>query len=126
MQQKNQKLQTDVKFCKRCGRRLTKEESRNLGFGLVCYRKHQKGKNKPLFDIFKKEGKKVKVLTSYEIAELTKAIKNQYSVGEEVIQAMNDIINQAIMIDVVLKDNESLKKENDLLKTKLFAIQGRI
>lgn len=40
----------DIKYCRRCGRRLKSEESKRLGLGKCCYNKEVQTKyTKPLF-----------------------------------------------------------------------------
>jgi hypothetical protein len=45
-------------ICKRCHRELKDEESRERGYGLICWRKVKRSKNKPLFKIPAKENNK--------------------------------------------------------------------
>jgi protein-arginine kinase activator protein McsA len=45
-----EETQKESKTCKRCGRKLKSEASKELGFGCVCYRKYMtENKLKPLF-----------------------------------------------------------------------------
>ena len=39
------------KFCKRCHRKLKDETSKRLGFGKICYNKYINSKKKYLFEI---------------------------------------------------------------------------
>lgn len=56
------------KYCRRCGRQLKDTQSKELGFGRTCYKKHVlelMTKRKPLFPITKRT--EVLEVTSYEI-----------------------------------------------------------
>ena len=40
----------EIKYCRRCGRKLKSEESKKLGLGRCCYKKELRTKyTKPLF-----------------------------------------------------------------------------
>ena len=42
-------------ICKRCGRPLKNQKSRELGYGLICYQKHAASiRRRPLFDVKEK------------------------------------------------------------------------
>lgn len=43
-------METEVKLCKRCGRRLRSAESKERGYGKLCWEKSQKNL-KPLFSL---------------------------------------------------------------------------
>lgn len=48
----------EVGYCRRCGRKLKKQESKQAGFGNVCLKKYLAENSKaPLFLIKIKEGK---------------------------------------------------------------------
>lgn len=40
----------DHEFCLRCGRRLKNAQARELGYGMVCYRKQASESSSRLFD----------------------------------------------------------------------------
>lgn len=46
-------MKKDRRNCKRCGRELKSEESRELGYGPVCYSKINHTELKPLFEMEK-------------------------------------------------------------------------
>jgi len=122
-----QKQKKEIKYCRRCGRRLTNEDSRRLGFGAVCYRKHLKTKIKPLFNLRqKKEEYKMDIISKYDIELLLDKIKKQYSIGDEIVSALNVVINQAMMTEILYNENKELHIENDKLKTKILILQGRL
>lgn len=39
----------EYSYCLRCGRKLTNEENKKLGYGKICYEKMQHHSIKPLF-----------------------------------------------------------------------------
>lgn len=45
-------MKIEIKYCKRCGRRLRSAESQDRGYGKLCYQKAQLG-IKPLFKLEK-------------------------------------------------------------------------
>ena len=44
-------ISQDIKYCKRCNRKLTDEKSKQLGYGKVCYKKIQSVTKNYLFDL---------------------------------------------------------------------------
>lgn len=43
-----------IRYCKRCGRKLRSQESRDRGYGKTCWERSQ-GQIKPLFSLCEKE-----------------------------------------------------------------------
>lgn len=55
----------DIKYCKRCHRKLKGEKSRQLGYGVICFNKIKNKKSIYLFEI--EEDKCSDIINSIEI-----------------------------------------------------------
>ena len=66
------------------------------------------------------------IISKYDIELLLDKIKKQYSIGDEIVSALNVVINQAMMTEILYNENKELHIENDKLKTKILILQGRL
>ena len=58
-------VKKDHEFCLRCGRRLRNPQTREIGYGAICYKKIQTEKSRQLFNFseasqsYKEEGERL-------------------------------------------------------------------
>ena len=62
------------------------------------------------------------MLTNIQIEMIVEGIKNQYTVGEALGQAIDQIAAQATATNMLAEQNLRLQLENDRLRTKLFSL----
>lgn len=58
------------------------------------------------------------ILTSAEIVTIIESIKKQYPIGENIINAIQQIADQAMLVNILIEENALLRVENDKLKLK--------
>lgn len=66
------------------------------------------------------------MMSNLEIQITLEGIKNQYSIGPELVQAIEKISDQAIAANMLAEENQLLKISNDRMKTALvsYGIMG--
>lgn len=62
------------------------------------------------------------MLTNIQIETIVEGIKNQYAVGEQLSQAIDQIAAQATAANMLAEQNLRLQLENDRMRTKLFSL----
>lgn len=115
--------------CFLCGRELKNEVSIARGYGAICYKLKVNGvsqtKRPALFDIEKGENimrEESTFLTSVQIEHLLSGIRNEYSIGPSLSEAIDRVASQAIATNLLAEQNKLLQIENDRLRTKLLSI----